>query len=407
MRIAEVSTFSQFSVGKIMRDIKNFIDKNTNDICHIFYSRGSKFDDSSFHYFGNSFKIKVNALIARIFDNDGFCFKSITKNLIRELKKFKPDVVHIHCLHGYYMNVERLFEFFKANPKIHVVWTMHDTWAFTGHCCFFGMVDCQKWKKHCNKCPQKKEYPATFVLDRSNKNYILKNKIFNSLEPNQMELITPSDWLNKLLKESFLKKYNVMTIHNTIDYKIFNKQPSKENVNLPNKKILLGVASVWDKRKGLDTFLELSKVISDDWHIVLIGRIDSKIKFPSNITHIKRTTNQEVLKTYYQKATVLLNPTLDDNFPTVNLEAQACGCKVLCRDIGGAPETQLGNLTLFISDEPNELIKEIQQLGRHDEWDYCNEKHDIDNMAYNYYKLFCLKNNKQCLVDFKTKYKER
>lgn len=388
MRIAEVSCFPRYSVGKIMKDIKKYIDENTNDICHIFYARDAKINNKDFHYFGNYFIVKANALLARIFDNDGFCIKSITKKLINQLKEFNPDVVHIHCLHGYYMNVKTLFDYLKSNPQIHVVWTMHDTWAFTGHCCFFSMANCNKWKNQCGKCIQKSEYPASYIFDHSHKNHINKKKIFTSLDSKQMKLVVPSDWLNDLVKISFLKKYDVKTIHNTIDTTVFNASPSKENITLPDKKILLGVASVWDKRKGLDTFLEIAKVISSDWHIVLIGRIDKKIKLPLNVMHIDRTTNQEVLKTYYQKANVLLNPTLDDNYPTVNLEAQACGCKVITFDTGGCKETNCGNLYVQRSKNINDIKNTIIDLQNK-----TINKVDIygiskNRMAKEYYTLF-------------------
>lgn len=382
MRIAEVSAFSQYSVGKIMRDIKNFIDKNTDDVCEIFYARGEDSRENGIHKYAKDLEINLNVLRARIFDDDGFGFKMNTRRLIKKLKEFNPDVVHIHCLHGYYMNVELLFKYFKETG-VKVVWTMHDTWAFTGHCCFFSMIGCNKWKKQCEKCPQKKEYPTSIGFDKSFKNYNRKKNIFGSLNSNQMELITPSDWLKNLIKKSYLSKFNVTTIHNTIDYSIFNLYPSEEQITLPNKKILLGVASVWDKRKGLETFLEIAKLISDDWHIILIGRIDSKIKMPPNITHINRTSNQQVLKAYYQRATVFLNPTLDDNYPTVNLEAQACGCCVVTFDTGGSCETDIGNLIICEDTNVFHIASILDSLPNRN-----NLKHIDNNMGQSYWNVF-------------------
>lgn len=388
MRIAEVSAFSQYSVGKIMRDIKNFIDKNTDDVCEIFYARGDGPQEKGFNKFGKNAEVYLNAARARIFDDDGFGFKGNTHRLIKQLEAFKPDIIHIHCLHGYYINVELFFKFLKESG-VKVIWTMHDAWAFTGHCCYFSMVDCEKWRNQCCRCPQKNEYPSSIVFDCSYRNYQKKKEIFTSLPVEQLKIITPSNWLSNLVKESFLKKYSVETVHNGINTDIFNMVESKEFISIPkNKKILLGVASVWDKRKGLDTFLNLSKVLSDDWHIILIGRIDKKITFPLNVTHINRTNNQEVLKAYYQKASLFLNPTLDENFPTVNLEAQACGCKVLSFNTGGCGETNFGNLFLTKSNDVEKLRLELEECLGKDFLAIDNEKISLLAMASGYYKSF-------------------
>lgn len=383
MRVAEVSAFSQYSVGKIMRDIKDYIDKNTGDVCNIFYARGEGPQDGGIHKYAKNLEIYLNAIRARLLDDDGFGFKGNTRRLIKRLKEFNPDVVHIHCLHGYYMNVELLFKYFKESG-VKVIWTMHDAWAFTGHCCFFSMVGCTKWKKQCKKCIQKSEYPTSIGFDKSFRNYNKKKNVFRSLDSSQMELVTPSDWLKNLIKESYLNKFNVTTIHNTINYSVFNLSPSEEQISLPNKKILLGVASVWDKRKGLETFLDIAKVISDDWHIILIGRIDQKVKMPNNVTHISRTSNQQVLKAYYQKATVLLNPTLDDNYPTVNLEAQACGCCVVTFDTGGCCETDIGNLVVCADTDVFHIVSLLNSFQNRNGLTNNND----ENMGQLYWNVF-------------------
>lgn len=395
MRIAEISAFSQYSVGKIMKNIKSYIDENTDDVCEVFYARGDDSFDPGVHRFAKNYEVYLNAIRARIFDDDGFGFKGNTRRLIKQLNDFNPDIVHLHCLHGYYLNLSLLFKYLKQT-KLKVMWTMHDAWAFTGHCCYFSMIDCNKWKSQCLKCPQKKEYPATKVFDCSKKNYEKKKKLFTSFPVEQLKIVAPSYWLSDLLNISYLSKYSIETIHNGIDTSFFNTLPSCESINLPpNKKILLGIASVWDKRKGLDIFLKLSKNLSQDWHIVLIGKTQKKLVFPENITHLCRTTNLEVLKAYYQKADVFLNPTLDENYPTVNLEAQACGCKVICFDSGGAKETNCGLVKILDKNiQLQQLAHEIDDYQKLNKQDLCADTERIDqkSMSSNYYlemkKLF-------------------
>lgn len=389
MRIAEISAFSEYSVGKIMRDIKGYIDSKTDDVCELFYARGTKNSRQGMHYFGNRFRIGINAFFARVLDNDGFCFKQTTKSLVKALKKFKPDIVHIHCLHGYYMNVNVLFNYLSTNPHIKVVWTMHDAWAFTGHCCYFDMINCQKWNQMCFSCPLQKEYPKSNVLDCSTKNYIKKRRIFNSLEKNRIVLVSPSNWLANLINHSFLKEYKTIVIRNGINTNVFNSNNQFEKLpQLSKKKILLGVASVWDKRKGLDAFIKISEQISSDWQIVLIGRIIGKFSFPKNITHIEKTSDQGVLKAYYQNATVLLNPTLDDNLPTVNLEAQACGCCVITYDTGGCKETNCGNMIVVKKGDIDGIIRELNNSENFQKKDIEISQLSVDTMASKYYSLF-------------------
>ena len=387
MRIAEVSTFSQYSVGKIMRDIKKYIDEETDDVCEIFFARGDDKKEIGINKVGNDFLIKVNALLARIFDNDGFCLPAITNTLIKRLKTFNPDVIHLHCLHGYYLNVDKLFKYLQDNPQIKVIWTMHDAWAFTGHCCYFSKADCHRWETQCYKCPLKNEYPISRVFDNSKQNYLKKKRIFTSLPEDRLNIVTPSQWLEGLIGKSYLNKYKITTIHNGINTDIFNTEPSNELIDLPDKKIILGVASVWDSRKGLDTFLELSKVISDDWCIVLIGKLTKSVDFPNNVIHIERTSNQSVLKKYYQSASVFFNPTQDEVFGMVNVEAQVCGVKVLSFDTGGSKETNCGNLYLVNSSNVEDIAKQIEAISEYQLNSIDLQKINKRTMAKEYYNI--------------------
>lgn len=263
--------------------------------------------------------------------------KTGTKNLINEIKRVSPDIIHLHNLHGWYINLPMLFEYIKKN-NIKTVWTLHDCWGFTGQCSHFTMEKCDKWKTGCYNCPRYRLYPYTFV-DRTDKMWQLKKEWFTGVQ--NLTIVTPSRWLGDLTKQSFLGEYDVRVINNGINLDVFKPTPSefRKKYNLENKKIILGVASGWNYRKGLDVFIELSKRFNDDYKIVLVGTDDKTDKnLPDNILSIHRTSNQKELAEIYTVADVFFNPTREENFPTVNIEALACGTPVITFRTGGSPE---------------------------------------------------------------------
>lgn len=324
------------STGRIVCDIKQTLEAN-DDKCQIAYGRGF-YNDPDCLKIESDLVFKAHVFFSRITDRQGFYSTSATKRLVRSIEHFEPDIIHLHNIHGYYLDIRVLFEFLKNYGKP-VVWTLHDCWAFTGHCAYFDYADCNKWKTGCGQCPQKSAYPASFLLDDSKKSFQEKKRLFTSV-PN-MNIVTPSDWLNNLVKESFLGEIPVTTINNGIDLSVFRPVETKfkEKNNLRGKKLVLGIANVWEKRKGLDDFIALSKILSDDAKIVLVGLSEKQISsLPSNIMGITRTANINELVELYSAADVFVNPTKEDNFPTVNIEAIACGTPVVTYNTGGSGE---------------------------------------------------------------------
>ena len=296
---------------------------------------------------GNEWDVRLHALEARLFDNAGFGSKKATLKFLEWVREFAPDIIHLHNLHGYYINVELLFKFLKEYKKP-VIWTLHDCWAFTGHCAYFDLCKCYKWKTECHKCPQKKEYPASILLDNSRKNYRNKKKAFQGVD--NMVIVTPSDWLADLVKESFLREYETRVINNGIDLTLFKPTEGefREKYKLGNKIIVLGVASVWEVRKGLVDFIELRKLLDRRYEIVLVGvSEEDKNILPYGMLGITRTDSVRELAEIYTAADIFLNLTYEDNYPTVNLEAQACGTPVITYRTGGSvesvPEEQVAN----------------------------------------------------------------
>lgn len=363
MKLVQINTVCNGSTGKIMGDIQRTANKTGFETIS-FYGRRKGYKDLKCEKIGGFFSFWYHVFLTTIFDMQGHGSYFKTKKLVRRIKEENPDIIHLHNIHGYYINYKVLFKYLKNEYKGKLFWTFHDCWPFTGHCPYFDLVNCNKWQKQCYKCPNKKKYPISLFFDRSYKNYLEKQKLFTNL--NNLTIITPSDWLNKLVKKSFLKDYKVVTINNGIDLNLFKPtidNTIKNKYNIPeNKKILLGVASIWEERKGLKDFLKLSNIIDDEFIIVLVGlnkRQIKNLKKYENIIGIERTENQLELVKLYSVTTWFLNLTYEDNYPTVNLESIACGTPVITYNTGGCPE-QISKDTGYVVDIGNiEKVKEL------------------------------------------------
>ena len=337
MRILQVNTvYKSGSTGKIVKDLNNLIINDSHE-SFIAYSRGEHSENNCIHI-GNKLDMNLHALGTRIFDKHGLYSQRATINFVKKVEKLNIDIIHLHNIHGYYMNYPILFEYLKKTNKP-VIWTLHDCWSFTGHCSHYEYSECDKWQTECGNCPQLRQYPASLFFDNSKNNFLLKKELFSSLH--NLTIVTPSKWLASEVKKSFLKNNEVKVIHNGINLEIFKPLISnfREKYKLEKKFLILGVASVWEERKGFKYFIKLSKVLKSDEQIILIGLNDEQIKLlPSNIIAIKRTENQEELAQMYSTVDVFVNPTLEDNFPTTNIESLACGTPVITFESGGSPE---------------------------------------------------------------------
>lgn len=334
MKVVQINaTCGAGSTGKICVAISELLDKQ-NIENYVFYTQGNSQHKNGVKYADKKY-IKLQALKSRVLGNYGFNSKKATKRLIYKLKEINPDIVHLHNIHSHNVNLETLFNFLKEK-KIKTFWTFHDCWAFTGYCPHFDMIGCDKWQTECKNCPQRKEY--SWLFDRSTMLFNKKKELFLGLD---LTIITPSQWLADLVKKSFLKDYPVKVINNGIDLDIFKPTTSefRKKYNCEDKFIVLGVAFGWGAKKGLDVFIELSKRLDDNYQIVLVGtneNIDKQL--PANIISIHRTQNQQELAEIYTAADLLVNPTREENYPTVNMESLACGTPVLTFNTGGSPE---------------------------------------------------------------------
>ncbi len=334
MKIVQINaTCGAGSTGKICVAISKLL--NERDIeNYVLYSSYQSDYDNGIKYMTDN-EVKLQALKSHALGNYGFNSRKATKRLISKLNDISPDIIHLHNLHSHNVDLKTFFDYIKSK-KIKLFWTFHDCWAFTGYCPHFFMAKCDKWQTQCEKCPQKKSY--SWFFDKSRTLYETKKALFDGLD---LTIITPSKWLGDLTKQSFLKDYPVKVINNGINLNVFKPTEGdfRKRYNLENKKIVLGVAFDWGVRKGLDVVIELSKRLPDDYKIVLVGTNDAvDKKLPENIISIHRTHNQGELAEIYSSANVLINPTREENYPTVNMEAIACATPVITFKTGGSPE---------------------------------------------------------------------
>lgn len=331
------------STGRICTDLALELEKKGHTV-KIAYGRKkvpSKYDRFAVRI-GYDVDVALHVMKARLIDGCGWGSKKVTEKFVKWIIDYDPDVIHLHNLHGYYINVEVLFKFLHTLHK-KIIWTLHDCWSFTGHAACCDKAGCNKWISGCNKCINQYEYPCSF-LDRSYINWQKKKKLFQGI--NDMQIVTPSEWLSKLVAMSFLSKYPVKVINNGINTNLFKKNIDNGRVidkildKIIDKTVVLGVASVWNDSKGLNDFIKLNEMLDETHQIILIGLNKKQLSYlPRGVIGIERTDSIEELVQYYSLANVFVNPTYEDNYPTTNLEAISCGIPVITYDTGGSPES--------------------------------------------------------------------
>lgn len=360
---------------------------------YIAFGRNEQASQSKLIKIGTDFDLKVHWLKTRIFDRHGFGSKTATINFIERIKELKPDIIHLHNIHGYYLNIEILFNYL-AIANIPVVWTLHDCWPYTGHCSYFDFVSCEKWKVECNCCPQKKEYPTSWLLDNSKQNFHDKQKLFNSVI--NLTIVPVSNWASNLLSSSFLKDKRVNLIHNGIDLSIFspriNSSLIRNKFGIGSRFMLLGAASLWERRKNLADYVKLSRLINKSTVIVLIGLTNEQKKgLPPNIICISRTENLAMLADLYSAADIVLNLSNEETFGLTTVEGFACGTPGIVYNCTASPELVTSNTGIIVEKgDMHGLINAILE---------------IEAKGKTYYSLAC-RDRAMKYFNKKNKYKE-
>lgn len=379
------------STGRICTDLATTLDAQGHEV-KIAYGRENvpeQFQKYAVRI-GTDLDVKLHGIRARVADGAGFGSKRATENFIKWVKEYDPDVIHLHNIHGYYINVEVLFKYLKTCGK-KVIWTLHDCWSFTGHTAYCDAVNCKRWVKGCHNCPLLNEYPAS-KIDRSKQNWRKKKAIFTGV-PN-MTIITPSKWLGTWVKNSFLKEYPVKVINNGIDTSQFYPIESdfKKKNGIEGKFVLLGVATSWDKMKGYPDYLELANRLGDAYKVVLVGLTKDQMEsLPKNIFGIERTANIQELAEIYTASDLFVNLSYCENYPTVNIEAMSCGTPVLTYKTGGSSEIVIENNGYVVEQgDIGEVERIVRELRVEKELVVSLDKEQYDNATATkkYLKLF-------------------
>jgi putative colanic acid biosynthesis glycosyltransferase len=345
---------------------------------YITYARGYNKSDSEVIKIGNKLNIYYHVLQTRLFGNHLKSSGNATRKLIKRIQEINPDIIQMHQLHGYYLNLELLFNFL-CTLKVPIVWTLHDCWAFTGHCAYFSLVNCNKWVSECNKCPQINKYPRT-IVDKSKENYLIKKELFNSLQ--NLTIVTVSEWLNQLTKKSFLGGHKIITIQNGVDINQFyprkNFSEIKNKYNIPEGKIIMGVGTIWTHSKGLFDYYKLRLVLPVNINVVLVGLTQNQIKtLPKGIIGISRTESISELAELYSVADIITCLSYQESFGLTPIEGFACGTPSVVYNSTALPELITSKVGEIVEagniEEVKNSISRILQNGKEYYFSNCIE----------------------------------
>lgn len=394
MKVLQINcTCGKGSTGKIVIGIDDVLIKNEDKgyIAYGYY-KCNRQNTLKLKKGNTKYSLILEHLKCRITGYYGFTSKYATNRLIMWIEEIEPDIIHLHNIHGGFVHIEMFFKYL-AKRNIPIVWTLHDCWSFTGHCAHFDYIKCEKWKTGCHDCPQKNTYPKRWFFDRSEEQYKRKKQAFTSVK--DITFVTPSKWLASLVKQSYFKDYPVYVINNGIDLGIFKPVNSniKEEYGVKDRKLILAVASSWSQRKGYEHVIEISKRLPNEYKVCMIGLNERQMKnTPDNVLKIQRTYDQKELVEFYSAADVFINSTLEDNFPTVNLEAMACGTPVVTFDTGGSPESIDDRTGIVVKKEDSDgMVKAIKEINKERMFDDCLKRAQLfDNQTRyeDYLKLY-------------------
>ena len=350
------------STGKIIADIMGLLKKYGND-AKTLYGTGARSDNADAVRVSGKLGYYFHNAVSRLTDHAGLYSWAATRRMIREIRAFQPDLLHLHTLHGFYVNYEMLFRFLKK-AKIPVIWTLHDCWTFTGHCTHFSQVNCTQWKTLCRDCRLLHRYPQCYWKGDVTRNYLRKKRAFTGV--NDLTITTPSRWLAEQVSQSFLREYPRIVIPNGIDRTVFRPQSGnlRKKHHLEDKKIVLGAANAWNARKGLPDLLALAERLGPNYQVVLIGLTEKQLpEIPPNVLGLLRTANQTELAQWYSAADVFVNPTYEETFGLTTVEAQACGTPVVVYETDGCPETVApGNGLLIPQGDLSALERAVRDI---------------------------------------------
>ena len=373
--LVEINTVVNNSTGRIMHDIQREADISGMETLSI-VGRRHVYTDVPCVKYGNAVSFWTHVIWTTLTDRHGLepvLSVIYTGKMVRRIREANPDIIHLHNIHGYYLHYPTLMKYLAYEYKGKIIWTFHDLWSITGHCPHYIAVNCKKWMIGCNHCPNKKRYPVSLGLDGSRKNYETKKELFTLLS--NLTITVPSEWMASQVRQSFMGKYPVEVIHNGIDTAVFDHNRIIANLDIESnkwadetswsdKKILLSVASIWDERKGLKDLVALSDKLSDDYVMVIVGLRKHQIsRLPKGVIGITRTENIEELVSLYSRAHIFINPSLEESFSLVTVEALSCGCPCIVLDTSAVAElVNDDNGVVLHSHKPEDYLDAIKSI---------------------------------------------
>ena len=373
--LVEINTVVNNSTGRIMHDIQREADISGMETLSI-VGRRHVYTDVPCVKFGNALSFWIHVIWTTLTDRHGLepvLSSLFTRKMVDRIREANPDIIHLHNIHGYYLHYPTLMKYLAYEYKGKIIWTFHDLWPITGHCAYYSAVNCDKWMTGCNHCPNKKRYPVSLGLDGSRKNYETKKELFTLLS--NLTITVPSEWMASQVRQSFMGKYSVEVIHNGIDTAVFDHnrlavdQDTESSrcvgkTSWSDKKILLSVASIWDERKGLKDLVALSDKLGDDYVMVIVGLSKHQIsRLPKGVIGITRTENIEELVSLYSRAHIFINPSLEESFSLVTVEALSCGCPCIVLDTSAVAElVNDDNGVVLHSHKPEDYLDAIKSI---------------------------------------------
>lgn len=392
MRVVHINTFPHKATGAVMFSVHEYL-LSQNEESYVIWGRGRRPSNNNEYTIEDKIGTILHGGMTRLFDRTGFGSTRATKKLITLLDRLKPDIVHLHNLHGYYINISLLFGYLQRT-HIKTVWTLHDCWAITGHCVYFDAVNCNRWQSGCYHCPQKRTYPSSILMDNSLKNWKDKKKLTENLD---LTIVTVSQWLKQIVDQSFLKNHSVVVIPNGISkedyYPVSNT--IKERFGIGSKKMILSVANEWTERKGLQDIVKLSNILPEtEYSIVVIGLSKKQIKtLDHKIIGLERTNCKKELLEFYSAADIYFNASIEETMGMTTVEAISCGTIPIVYNATALPEV-LNYDKRFIAEKRN--VEQVADMIQHIDWSLYGEylksidisRYSKNAMVKQYYQLY-------------------
>ena len=345
------------STGRICTDLAQMLEAKGHEV-KIAYGRMAvpEMHQKYAYRIGSNRDVKLHGLKARVWDASGFGSKAATRRFIKWVEQFDPDIIHLHNIHGYYLNVEMLFKYLRHCGKP-ILWSFYDCWSFTGHCAHFDYNGCQKWQDGCCNCQFKGDYPKSFV-DRSKENHERKRRLFTGI-PN-LQLIVPSKWMAEMVSQSYMKDYPCHILPNGIDVEQFSPvSGARDTYVSEGQHLVVGVSSVWQKMKGLEHINKLAQSLpKEKYAILLVGGGEDKEPIDPSILRVHHTDSVKELCRIYTAADVFINPTLQETQGLTTVEAFACGTPAVVFNAGGAAECVDDTCGIIVPKDDTKALQE-------------------------------------------------